>query len=42
MDLIKKLLERDTTKRLGAKNDYEEILSHPLFKDVNISKFENK
>ena len=30
-DLIKKLLEKDKTKRLGAKDDVVEILQHPFF-----------
>lgn len=40
-DLIQKLLDRDTTKRLGAKDDFTEVLSHPIFKNVNIEDYEN-
>ena len=39
-DLIVKLLERDTTKRLGAKDDFTEVLSHPVFKDISIEELE--
>ena len=31
MDLIVKLLDKDKAKRLGAKDDFAEILSHPVF-----------
>ena len=37
MDLISKLLEKDKKKRLGSKDDFYDILSHPVFK-----KYENK
>ena len=37
-DLIKQLLTRDRTKRLGAKNDSDEILAHKFFKGVNVKK----
>lgn len=36
MDIITKLLVKDKTKRLGAKNDVDEILQHKFFKDINI------
>jgi len=36
MDLIKKLLQKDRTKRLGFKNDAEEILSHKAFANINM------
>ena len=39
-DLIVKLLERDTTKRLGAKDDFTEVLSHPVFKNISIEELE--
>ena len=39
-DLITKLLDRDTTKRLGSKDDFTEVLSHPIFKDINIEELE--
>ena len=35
-DLIKKLLDKNQNTRLGAQNDYQEILSHPAFKNINI------
>jgi len=41
MDLIKKLLEKDRTKRLGAKNGAKEILAHPWFADVDTMGLEN-
>ena len=37
-DLIKKLLNRDRMKRLGAKNDSDDILSHRFFKGTNTQK----
>jgi len=36
MDLIVRLLEKDRTKRLGSEDDFAEILSHPVFKDIDI------
>jgi hypothetical protein len=39
MDLVYKLLEKDQKKRLGA-NGPEEILSHPVFKNISISELE--
>ena len=39
-DLILKLLDRDTTKRLGSKDDFTEVLSHPVFKDINVEELE--
>ena len=39
-DLITKLLDRDTSKRLGSKDDFTEVLSHPVFKDINIEELE--
>ena len=35
MDIVKKLLDKDPTKRLGSKNDVE-ILSHPFFSDLDL------
>lgn len=32
-DLINKLLEKDMDERLGSKNDVDEVLAHPWFKD---------
>lgn len=38
-DLIKQLLNRDRTKRLGAgKNDSDDILNHKFFKGINTKK----
>ena len=42
VDLIVKLLDKDRTKRLGAKDDFVEILSHPVFKHIDIQKLEAK
>ena len=42
MDLIQRLLEKDRTKRLGSKNDCEEVLSHPIFKKLNIDQIYNR
>ena len=39
-DLITKLLDRDVSKRLGSKDDFTEILSHPVFKDIKIEDLE--
>lgn len=41
-DLIRKLLEKDMTKRLGAKNDSTEILNHPFFKEIDIDELWDK
>ena len=32
MDLVIRLLEKDRTQRLGFKDDFFEILNHPVFK----------
>ena len=42
MDLITKLLNKNPLKRLGAKNDSDEILQHPFFADVDIEALQNK
>ena len=42
MDLIVRLLEKDRTKRLGAEDDFAEILSHPIFQGIDIQKLESK
>ena len=42
VDLIVKLLEKDKTKRLGAQDDFAEILSHPVFAGIDIQKLEGK
>ena len=36
--MICRLLEKDKTKRLGAKGDVDEILAHPFFKSLDIEK----
>ena len=40
MDLIVKLLDKDKDKRLGAKDDWLEILQHPVFEGVDVEKYE--
>lgn len=42
MDLITQLLTKDKTNRLGSKDDFFEILSHPYFADINIEALEKK
>ena len=37
-DIIKKLLEKKPSMRLGSENDVEEVLKHPFFADVDIGK----
>lgn len=41
-DLIKKLLDKDKTKRLGAVGDVTEILQHPFFEGLDIEKLKKK
>lgn len=41
-DLISRLLEKDRKQRLGQKNDVEDILGHPFFKDVDREKLLSK
>lgn len=41
-DLIKRLLEKDKTKRLGAVNDVQDILSHPFFDGLDMEKLVSK
>ena len=36
MDLVQKLLETDVSKRLGSKDGFSEILSHPVFKNISV------
>jgi hypothetical protein len=40
MDLVTKLLEKDKSKRLGSVDDFADIMSHPVFKDIDIHKLE--
>jgi serine/threonine protein kinase len=42
MDVIESLLNKDKSKRLGSKDDFIEILSHPYFQDVDIEALEKK
>ena len=42
VDLIVKLLEKDKTHRLGAKDDFVEVLSHPFFAALSIESLEKK
>ena len=37
-DLIRKLLDRNPKTRIGSKDDINEIINHPFFKDVDIDK----
>ena len=37
-DIIKKLLNRNVSERLGYKNDAEEILEHRFFRGIKIKK----
>lgn len=41
-DLIKRLLDKDKTKRLGAKDDVTEVLAHPFFSGLDIDKLLRK
>jgi len=41
-DLLKRLLEKDPTKRIGAKNGISEIREHPFFRGINWSSILNK
>jgi serum/glucocorticoid-regulated kinase 2 len=41
-DLILKLLDKDKKKRLGAKNDMQEILDHPFFASLDFEKLLKK
>jgi len=42
MQIIESLLIKDKSKRLGSKDDFIEILSHPYFQDVDIEALEKK
>ena len=42
-DLIEKLLHKDPSKRLGGgREDYQEVLKHPLFQNISIDKIISK
>lgn len=41
-DLINKLLVKDMEKRLGSKNDIDEVLAHPWFKGIDKEKILSK
>jgi len=34
-DLIKGLLEKDPSKRIGARHGIQEIIDHPFFSDIS-------
>ena len=36
MDLVKKLLSKDSALRLGSVNDVDDIISHPFFEEIDI------
>ena len=40
IDIVKKLLNKDPKKRLGATGGVEEVLRHPWFDDVDIRSIE--
>ena len=40
VDIICSMLCKDKEKRLGYKNDWEEVLGHPWFKDIDPKKLE--
>ena len=40
VDLVNKLLDRDKSKRLGSKGGVKEVLSHPVFKGLDLDKLE--
>lgn len=42
MDLICQLLDKDKTTRLGSKDDFAEVLSHPYFKEIDVEALENR
>ena len=35
-DCIRRFLDKNRKRRLGARGDIEEILNHPFFRDINI------
>jgi serine/threonine protein kinase len=41
-DLIDKLLNKNKDKRLGKEKDFDEIISHPWFSDIDINKLMRK
>ena len=41
-DFLKKILNKDPTKRLGTKNGLDEILGHQWLKDIDPNKMMNK
>ena len=42
MDLIVKLLDKDKSRRLGSTDDFAEVLSHPVFSQIDIQQLETK
>ena len=41
-DVIRKLLSKKPSERLGAKGDVDEVMSHPFFKSINVEKLTKK
>ena len=41
-DIITKLLDKNSETRLGSKNDADEIVNHPWFKDIDWEGLMNK
>lgn len=41
-DLIKRLLDKNKKKRIGAAGDISEILAHPFFQGIDIEKLQRK
>ncbi|CAD8105827.1 unnamed protein product [Paramecium sonneborni] len=41
-DLIRLLMIKDPSKRLGSKNGVDDILAHPWFQDIDIAKYISK
>lgn len=41
-DLIVRLLDRNPYTRLGSKDDVNEIINHPFFKDIDLDKLISK
>lgn len=42
VDVVLKLLAKDRTKRLGAENDIDDVISHPYFSTLNIEELLKK
>ena len=37
-DFIERLLTKDPAKRLGSSGDFQEVLSHPFLRDIDVVK----